>query len=544
MAMDDEPRALAVDILNEIISYIKQSRPTKTDGTSTQGFVYAQQNPGQMISPRDFSRPWSPLGTASAPAVSGPPPAGGTAPPPANPSEETKRAMRAASNTATLFDTLLMITDDSTMMTYGGGGRHLSFAYPGILQAMECAPLPERTPETQARIDAATAVLWDASKNKTKLYASYLANQLAYAKAKADFVINQNKMLADPLQADSAPILLAPYQTAVDQAWDQWKSQGADEVESALATVESLGVPLEQGMIANARKLMDAWSVNLAGLAAKVPYVSALPTEWAAIEIDDIGWTKITKDATSYKSHFEQHGYDLSTGNWSGESSSTSGSAGVGIFGFGFSGSHSESDSSSGSAFSTTGSDGTVMRSDATDLHVELEYGLVQIVRPWLVTDLFRMRNWYLRGEQAGVISDGTIANQVGKDKPLLPMIPTHVLVVRNVKISTSSWGSVRDTLTTYWSKNTASSSSSSSSTSGGVSIPVFGPFSVSGGFSHSDSRYQGDFKDEAGNDCRDDYGSYFEGDTLCINGAQIVAWLGEIIPSSPPLADPSLATG
>jgi hypothetical protein len=547
MPIDDHPRALAVDVLNEIITNIKESRPTRSDGTATTGFVYAQMSPGLMVSPRDFARPWSPLGGSGAGAAAAPgtpPPAGATTPgEPA--SVIARRAMQAAFNTAAQFDKLLMVTNDGTTEAYSGGGRHLSVQYAGVLQAMEAPPVPDRPAEEQARIDAARAVLYGKDSNETDAYLRYLANQKAYAKAKADFTAAQNRILADPAQADSAPILLAPYQADLDQTYRRWKAQGADEIEAALATVGALGVPMEQGMIDRARQLLDGWSVNLAGIAGadatKVPYTFILPSEWAEITVDDIGWTTLKRETNEYQNHFNQHGYQLSTGNWSGSSSSSSGSAGVGIFGFGFSGTYAESDSQSHSAFSNTANDGTHMASDATDLSIELQYGLCEIVRPWLVTDLFQMHNWYLRGERKGSVSDGTIDGQVHDKDRKLPMIPTHFLVVRNVRITTSQWGSVRDTLSSYWGNHTASNSSDASSVGGSVSIPVWGPFSVSGGYSHSDSHYQGDFKDESGQDVRDDSGAYFEGDTLVINGAQIVAWLGEIMPFAAPLDDPSL---
>lgn len=544
MAIDNEPKALVVDILSEIISYVKASRPTRTDGTSTQGYVYAQLRPGQMISPRDFSRAWSPIGGAgasSAPAPGTTPAAGSTTAP--SSTDVMRRAMQAAFNTGQLVDAMMIVTDDSTLETYSGGGRHLGVTYDQILGAMEAPPAPPRAPDVQARLDAARNVLWDADGNATKAYSRYKANQNAYALAVANFTIAQNKVLADPAQADSWPVLAGTYQATVDQALDQWRSQGADEIEAALATVESLGVPLEQGMIANARKLMEGWKVNIAGVPVKMPYSYVLPSEWASLDVDDIGWTKLSKDQSSYTSHYNSNGYSLSTGNWQGSSSSTSGSAGVGICGFGFSGGHSESSSSSSSDFSDTASDGSHMDNDATGLSVELEYGLCEIIRPWLLTDLFRMRNWYLRGEKAGVISDGTIAGQVGKEQPLLPMIPTHFLAIRNVRITATHWGSVRDTLESHWAKQRAADESDSSSTSGSVSVPVLGPFSASAGVSHSDSHYQGDFKDEAGNNCRNDFGAFFEGETLCINGTQIVAWLGEIVPAGPPLGDPTLDT-
>lgn len=543
----DEPQAAAADILSEIISYIKQSRPTTTDDKSTRGFVYAQLRPGEMISPRDFSRPWSPMGGSGAAAALPPgatPPAGSTAPAPSS-SDIAKRAMNAAFNISQMFDTMMLVTDDSTLERYSGGGKRLDVQYPAILAAMEAPPLPPEPPEVAARRAEAKKVLYDDKGNYTPGHLRYLENQNGYADAIGEFVINQNKTLADPALADSWPIIGRKFQFKVDQALNKWKTDGAEEIEAALATMKSLGIPLEQAMISNARDLMEAWKVSIAGVPTSTPYTFLLPSDWASIEVDDIGWTTLTRDASNYKSHFEHHGASVVTGQWRGESSSSSGSAGVGVFGFGFSGSHSESSSSHSNEFFNTSSDGVIMNSDATDLHIELQYGLVRIMRPWMVPDLFAMRNWYLRGQKAGVISDGTISGQVRDEtNHLLPVIPTHVLIVRNVRITASHWGSVRDSLSTQWSKQQSQGSSSASSTSGSVSIPVWGPFNVSGGFSRSDSRYQGDFKDEGGNDQRDDFGAFFEGETLCINGAQVVAWLGEILPFSPPLDDPALAEG
>jgi hypothetical protein len=152
------------------------------------------------------------------------------------------------------------------------------------------------------------------------------------------------------------------------------------------------------------------------------------------------------------------------------------------------------------------------------------------------------MPGWFLRGAKKGAISTGRLGDQVGDTEHHLPMIPTHFLVVRNVKIRASSWGDTQNTLTSYWSKHGRSDSSFGSSFSGDVSIPIWGPLSLNGGFSRSDSGYRGDFKDEGGNDSRNDVGAYFENDALIINGAQIVGLLGEIVPVCPAEDDPSLA--
>src|SRR5260221_14244537 len=116
MSIDDHARALAIDVFNMIITDIKESSPTRTDGTSTTGFVYAQLSPGLMISPRDFARPWTPMSGTPTPAgaVGAPLPPGITQPPAQPAGTAAKRAMEAAFKTAEQFDKLLMVTNDGT----------------------------------------------------------------------------------------------------------------------------------------------------------------------------------------------------------------------------------------------------------------------------------------------------------------------------------------------------------------------------------------------------------------------------------------------
>jgi hypothetical protein len=259
-----EPKMLVADLLSEIITYIKQSRPTTTDGHSTQGFVFAQLRPGEMISPRAHARPWSPLGISAAPPAPGTvPPAGSTTPNPTG--ENTKRAMAAAFNNAQTFDTMMLVTDDSTLARYSGGGKRLDVQYGALLAAMEAPPLPPEPPEVTERRAAARKVLYDDRHNPTDAYNRYMENQFAYADAIAEFVIAQNRTLADPAQADSWPVLARKYQFKVQQALNRWKTDGAEEIEAALATMRSIGIPLEQGMIANARDLFENWKVSIAG---------------------------------------------------------------------------------------------------------------------------------------------------------------------------------------------------------------------------------------------------------------------------------------
>lgn len=542
MAMDNEPHVLAADVLSEIITDIKASRPTTSTGQSTTGFIFCMQVPGFMVSPKDFSRPWSPVGGSP---EGPPPPPGATAPgPPAN--VPIQRAQQAAFNTFTMFDDLLMVRDDGRTETYSGGGRKLSFQYKLILDAMEALPVPERPADQQARVDAANVVLYGSPDNNfdnTPLYKRYLDNQDAWADRKSDFITEQARLLKDPDLADQAPMLLEPFRIKMEQARERFLTQGAAKVEAALATVMSLGVPLGQGAIELARQRFDDWQATLLGGVGTMPYTFVLPSEWAQIESEGVGWSKVERASGEAHLHFEQHGTNVVTGDWSGDASNSSGSAGISVFGFGFGGTYAESKSHSTSAFSNTASDGTVLTNDAKDLSIELEYGLCKIARPWLVTDIFQMPGWFIRGAKKGAISTGKLADQVGDTEHRLPMIPTHFLVIRNVTIRASSWGSTQNTLTSYWSKHGRSDSSFGSSISGDVSIPIWGPLSLNGGFSHADSGYKGDFKDQAGNDSRNDFGTNFENDALIINGAQVVGLLGEIVPLCPAEDDPSAGT-
>jgi len=550
MALDNEPRALAADVLSQVLNYIKQSTPTRTDGKATQGFVYSTLRVGQMISPKDFAFPWSPIGGSPAQTTPGP------QPPPGDPAAaaaeaqakaaaqaSTRRAINAAFKTEQLVNTMLVVTNDGTLETYSGGGRHLDFAYHEILQAMEAEAAPPRSDADKARLDAATKVLYDENNNETPAYKTYQKNQADFAAAQAAFTVKSNQLLANPLTADSAPLLLRPEEVAVKQARDRWRSQGAEEIEAALATRESMGVPLEQGAIMDARALYDAWNIPVIGVGgASQPFSYVLPSDWAALESDESGWTTLTVTHDDYSSHFDSHGYNLNTGNWAGQSEATSGDAGISVFGFGFNGSYSEADSNSHSESSTTGSDGSSFRNDAKNLSVSLQYGLCEIARPWLMSDLFRLQNWHLVGETVNSISTGTIDEQVGSEKQLLPMFPTHFLVIRNVSISAEDWGSDGETLSTYYSKHDFSQEEHSSTVSGGVEVPVFGPICLDAGASHSESGFSGGYQDESGNSFSNDYKAHFDGSTLTVKGAQIVAWLSEVVPASPPKDDPALA--
>ena len=80
---------------------------------------------------------------------------------------------------------------------------------------------------------------------------------------------------------------------------------------------------------------------------------------------------------------------------------------------------------------------GAVSPSAETHLHsVRMEYLLVALRRNWLSSLLFNTGGWFLSGQDAGFCSSGSLSRNNG----VLPLIPTGLLLGRNVEVS-ADWG-------------------------------------------------------------------------------------------------------
>ena len=180
----------------------------------------------------------------------------------------------------------------------------------------------------------------------------------------------------------------------------------------------------------------------------------------------------------------------------------------------------------------------------AKNLTVSLWYTLVEFQRPWLMGDLFYMDGWYLKGYQKAHISTGNVAGQAGKldanghPVHMLMTIPQMMLVIKDVKISTSEWGEASKTLRSWYGDSDSSTNSSSSNVSGGGAVSL-GFISFGGSASHSKSKSEGQGRSFSAQDGSGYMGTTFHGEALEIPGAQIVAWLSDVVPLSPPLDDP-----
>ncbi|HJS88216.1 MAG TPA: hypothetical protein VJ779_22425, partial [Acetobacteraceae bacterium] len=536
MPINNEPGAAVQEILEQLIDRIKSARPIRSDKRPAElGFVYSQLVLGMMVDPDDYNGAWTPAGGASvqdlihkgalpakpaaAPATPG---ADGAAAPAPEPDRRFQRAMNAAFNTSMLVDRLIMVTKDNTYLEYPGGGRKISAAYAGIINGMQPGAPSTPAPDVQKRIDEARKVLYVPDDDgdlviKSKLYKAYEKNTKAYGQAVADYAAAEAEATTDRAKADAWPVTSKPLRQAVDAAWDTLKSEGAEKVEAALDVLESVGVDMDARLIAKARKDFDRWNLGLAGVVpVDVPYAYCSPSSWADPDEDHDGWETLEVYSNKCTRHMGKDSAFFSSFKRDTHSSSTSVSGGGCYMGFGASGGYHTADAHEKDDAQTSRKVEGVFKNTAKNLHIKLQYGIVEVMRPWLLGDLFRLKNWYLVNNKKGMISDGTIDGQAESQDSLLPMIPMQFLVVRNVSISSKEWGEDGHTLKQMFGEEGGAWDKSSSGFHAGASYG-FGPFSVNANVSHDQakegvSRYGKHTSSE-----RKDYEATFDGSTLTI---------------------------
>jgi hypothetical protein len=121
-----------------------------------------------------------------------------------------------------------------------------------------------------------------------------------------------------------------------------------------------------------------------------------------------------------------------------------------------------------------------------------------------------------------------------------LPMIPQQMLVVRNVSIKSSSWGDTGDTLNTLYGGGAGQTDASQSSQGGSVGVALCG-ISFGAGASHASSDASGSGSSYSNARGLSRQSANFDGTTLSINGAQIIAFVSDIVPPTPTMDDPAL---
>ena len=546
--MSGHPGAAVLAIFDELRGRILGQQSKDLNGKPLNPIVFSHLPLGKMIDPKDYAKPWSPIGGSTL-QDSFKPTAANPTESAASISDRVKKAINAAYNSSKLADRLIMVTTDGLYQAYDPE-RSIGNAYEGILNAMQSIASSDMAPDVKKRVDEALKVLYEKDDevvgeydfdSPTRRYEKYLENAKAYAKAKAKFAEKQAEALSDPVRADIWPQTSVVYQQDVDDAWDSFKSQGSEKVERALATVKSVGISLPGYMIAKARKTYDAWNLGLTGVVStKTPYSYITPSSWCDLEAKDIGWQTLIISQGSYTTEAINARNGAYYGNNRGQSSSTSGSGGFSLgfikLGGGAGGSSSSGSSSSGSSGSTQNQ----FKNTATNLTITIEYGLCDIHRDWLMSDLFYTKGWYLKDQKKNAISNGTIDGQVGVTEALMPMLPTQFLVVRKVSIHSDSWGSDGQILQQSYENARSQNSSSNTNVSGGGGFS-FGPFAIGGRASHSQSQSNSSSSGESGEASSSSSHWSWDKGTLEVKGAQIVAYISAIVPAGPKEDDPAL---
>jgi hypothetical protein len=541
--MNGEPGAAVLSIFAQLIDRIKQRNPLRSDDKPLGGMVYSQLVLGMPIWKDDYFRPWTPAGGSSLrDAVSAG--QGGVDGGSDAASRDALRAMQSAWKTSLLCRTMLQVTKDGEYREYPTG-RHLDFAYETVLNGMQPGTPVEMAPEVKERIAAAEKVLFklDADGNrvgKTSLYENYISNAEKLAEAKANFATEFATHQRDPAKLAIWPVVSAKFERAVKQARNDLISEGAANVERALDVLASIGQPMQEHMVARSREAFDNWNLGLTGsVPGQMPYSLILPTNWCDPD-DHQGFQTLIVDRAEIQSFSAASSVSSSAESWTRHAESTGGGGGV-LLGFAaFGGSHGSSSTDSSFQDSSSTEFRSVFHNTAKNLHIELEYGLCTILRPWLVSDLFFLKNWFCSGLKKNAISDGTIDGQANSMEKTMPMIPQQLLVVRNVQISSTDWGSDGALMSQFYASSQGSTHTETSETSGAGGVSL-GFISFGGRASHSEASATGQSSSFAASSSQSRFGATFDGQTLKMPGAQIVAFLSDIVPPCPDRDDPTL---
>jgi hypothetical protein len=318
--------------------------------------------------------------------------------------------------------------------------------------------------------------------DNSPIYTKYLANQTSYIRALSAYrTAYLGYDLTDLAQQRQWQANEPMLRNNIDQTYATWRGQGAAQVDQAQAALASAINDAVGNVIAAAQLTMKSSMASSTGDGSAWYFTYPIPANFA--DQSATGFSQLTLKSTDLEETASAQatawggGAAASWGLWSGSASASS--------------NHAENHSSM----------------QASEFQLTADIAVVRVFRPWLNDQIFKMQNWYVEGQQAGGISSG----KLGSATALLPLIPVGFVVARNVAI-TADW-------TTEDKKHVEDAIATKASVG-------WGPFSVSGNYSHSSSS--------------DYHASTFDGGTLNIPGIQIIAWISEITPYSPPQAQPS----
>jgi hypothetical protein len=303
---------------------------------------------------------------------------------------------------------------------------------------------------------------------------AYIAAVAAYRTAYLGYNLNN---LDDQRKWQANEPLLA---NAVTQSYNTWRAQGATQVEQALAALATTINSSVKNAIVQAQDQVSAIKSLPSALGNKNNWFMAyaLPSNWYDPQAP--GFSKLTLSSSNLNTSqsSSSHGWNAG-GSWSGGLWSVKAQTG-------------------GSTNSSN------YHMDADQFTLTAEIAVVRVMRPWFNDLIFRMNGWYIDSRNKFGISNGQIEGNGGN---MMPIFPTAFIVARNIQIQGNF--------------STQDQSHFDLSVNASTSVG-WGPFQVSGSYSHSQSE--------------DTFKSTFNNGVLSIPGIQVIGWVNQITPASAPL--------
>lgn len=348
-------------------------------------------------------------------------------------------SVQAAYNIASLVDDI-----PADQPNYTPLGQTVADVYSKIVHGVHVTE-PPPSPEIQAQRDALKKVLIERAVDdegrtierptaladkEQKAFNDYQDAYMAYVGAWA-------AAKADPQLKQVWPITGAQLLQRPKRAFADWAEAGRDQVASTKAQLATLNEGQVARAFADAQFRLDSYQL-VNELAETFYRTSISPSDWAGD--DASGWPQYSFSASTINNTFTS------------EATAWGASANVqfGLWSFGGDVSHADSRQA--------------MSADTTDIGLRFKFRVCPIYRKWIDGTLFSLPNWDL-GALTGA------HGVAGSPEALMPLIPQALVLVRDV------------TVTANWSH--ADSEHLTSATSGGASVG-WGPFAVSGHYSHS----------------------------------------------------------
>lgn len=424
--MNQQDSNLLVNKLyDRIVSAIMQGGDGNSSAYDPNKTFFTMEPRGRVINPNDYAGAWTPGNPTG--------------------SLDAAAAICDLADEAPLF---------SAMHTTGPAT--VTQLYEQVLRATVTLESPPN-PAVDAAIKKANDLLYTQTPNpdvpgqflttQSPLWQTYQTNQTNYTNAITAYRTAYLNAMASPQLKGSWPLLAPSLQMPVHQAWHTWRSAQADQVEAALATLETSGKDQVKRAFADAAEVFDSYKLALdESTDAQRRRSALLPSNWYQAGISN-GWPTATfSNATAEQNQNSDYtkaggGAGFSLGLWSvggGASSQTS---------------HFHSDAS------------------AESITVSFQYALITIRRPWMSGLLFGLPGWRTDVAPKGTLSSGSRNGQANTKFPLLPQA---FLAIKNLSI-TGNFSSSE--------VNQANSAISANASVG------WGPFSISGSYQHGSSQ-------------------------------------------------------